>query len=172
MRELRQLGFKKCLNTYVLQSDGIDHARSSFNNARSLIACHRLTGQTFRDESADAVERNNVFEFNSVGKSPARGNDRITQLNSAEADLHVGLHGCGFSAGVFAGVFSVDDFSDALREVERAPRRVRAAAGLGYVTSAAGLRACFRICPTDADGWLTPSSEAKVAARSTGSTRP
>src|SRR6202012_414049 len=123
----RQLGFKKCFDADILQSDGVDHASGGLDDARSLIAGHRLARKALGDESADAVEGDDLFKLNPVGEGSARRDDRTAQLDAGEADFHVWLHGCGFSFGVFAGIFpDAGAFApDALLADARVPRRVR-----------------------------------------------
>ena len=77
--------------------------------------------------------------------------------------------------GVSVPVAPVPDTPGAVLFSLGALRRVRCVAfGVNEASgvAATGLRAWVRICPIEAEGWFNPSNAAKVAAKSTGSTRP
>jgi len=75
----------------VLQADGIQHSGGGFIEARRRISGHRFLGETFDDQSAEAVEVNDIFELDAVGEGAGGGDDRILEVDAGEADAQVGI---------------------------------------------------------------------------------
>ena len=134
--EQRQLFLDEGANPDVLQSDGIDHAAGGLDQARSLVAGHRLQRQALGDKTADAVDGDNVFKFNPIAEGSAGGNDRVAQQHTGEANAHIRLHGLvGLPLGAESSVV---------------PRRWRPARGVGRGGRAR--IAWVSTLPTDAEG--------------------
>ena len=88
----RQLPRNKVLHAHVLQPDGVQHSCRRLHHARRGVARHRLQRDPLGDDSAQPLQRNNLFKFNAVAKRAAGGNHRIHQLHSGQRDFHVGFH--------------------------------------------------------------------------------
>jgi hypothetical protein len=88
----RQLLREELFDADVLEPDGVDHAGGGFYEARGLVAGHGLARDAFSDKATDFPEVDDLLEFNAVTKGAAGGNDRVDQVEAAEANAHVRLH--------------------------------------------------------------------------------
>ena len=88
----RQLLFNELGDANVLESDGIEHAGGGLDDARGCMSRHRLEGNTLGDKRTDALEGDDLFKFDAVAESAARGDDRVGQFDAGELHSHVGFH--------------------------------------------------------------------------------
>ena len=94
----RQLLLDELGDADVLQSDGIEHARSGLDDARRGMAGHGFQRDALGDERADALQRDDLFKFDAVAEGAAGGDDRVGQLDAGELHFHVGFHARWFSS--------------------------------------------------------------------------
>ena len=85
--------FDEGVDADVLEADGVDHAGGGLDDAGGGVARHRFAGETFGDEAADAIERDDVFELDAVAEGAAGRDDGRTQLDAGDGDAHVGTFG-------------------------------------------------------------------------------
>ena len=87
-----QLAFNEVLHADVLQTDGVDHAGRGLHYAWSGIAGHRLQRYALADQTADSIQRDDLFKFNAVAKGAAGSDDGVDQFQAGQRNSHVGLH--------------------------------------------------------------------------------
>ena len=79
------------VHTGVLQTHGVDHARSAFCDTGGGIAKAGVTGGSLEGERAEAVDVVELGELVAVAKRAAGGDDGVIQLNAAEGHPRVHL---------------------------------------------------------------------------------
>src|SRR5437588_7641421 len=89
-RQNRKFVAKKSFSSDVLQANCVQHSGSGFEHSRRRIARHRLTRESFYDKATELVERNDVFEFDTVTESPTGSDDRVLEIEPAETDAEIG----------------------------------------------------------------------------------
>jgi len=93
-----KLGFEERLDADVLQADGVEHAGGSFAETGSGGAFDGFEGEALGDEAAEAVEVDEMSEFEAVAEGAATGEDRISEAQGANLDGEVNTVGgshCG-----------------------------------------------------------------------------
>ena len=76
----------------ILQADGVQHAGRGLDDARRGVAGHGFKRDTLGDEGAQAIESDDLFEFDAVAEGAAGGDDRVHQFNTGQRNSHVGFH--------------------------------------------------------------------------------
>src|SRR5260370_1116843 len=122
------------------------------------VGGHGVRGQAVGGEAGDVIEGEDVLELDAIAEGPAGGDYGRGELNDGDVDAHVGALGRLLGLGW-------------LRGRDGHISQCTGCEGGSFRSSRwAGRRAWVRTWPTLADGALTPSSEAKVTAMSTGAT--
>ena len=66
---------------------GVSHMRGAG------VAGHGLRGKSFHHDTAQAIQIDELGEFDAVAEGPARGNDWIFEMDTADADSEVNPRG-------------------------------------------------------------------------------
>ncbi len=93
--ELGELFGDEGPDAHVLEADGVDHAGGGFDDAGRGVAGHGLTGEALGDEGSDVIERDDVFELDTVAEGSAGGDDGRAQLYACHVHVHIGTFGFG-----------------------------------------------------------------------------
>ena len=87
--QMRQFICNERINAGILQSDGIEHARGRFRDARGEIARALCTGCAFGCDAAQKRKRIIFLIFPAVAEHAGRGNDGVFQRQITDFYLQI-----------------------------------------------------------------------------------
>jgi len=93
LAKLGQLFSDESADADILQPDGIHHPTCGFADAGCRRSCHGLRGESFYDDSAEAIQIYEGSKLDAVSESTAGSDDRIFETEGAYADSEVNSRG-------------------------------------------------------------------------------
>ena len=75
---------RKNVDAHIFQTDGIEHAAGCLNDSRRGIAFGGLQRQPFYNDSAQAIQFDEVCKFPGIAKGAGSGYHRVLKLDRAK----------------------------------------------------------------------------------------
>src|SRR5262245_29697615 len=88
---------QEVLDAVVIQSDGVEHARSSLDGARRRVAGARMARDRLGNDAAEPSEVHDAGHFPRIAKRARGDEDWVLQLQAAEGDGEIDHYKINFS---------------------------------------------------------------------------